>query len=119
MSATTRLATDRPVVCIEQPSFAHELLVAFSALLLMGWLMAAGELTGVKDERDAALADAAHWKQVALTPDAPDHTTRVRLVRDGSGFVCEQFNVRREWERAVAVQCEVLGSLLMVARTTP
>lgn len=114
-----RLATDKPKVCVEQPSFGSELLAGLAVLLLFAWISAAADINVVVGERDQAREMAAYWKRLALEPPTPDANPSVHLVTLDGGFRCQNFNVRREWEAVVAAQCKQLAETLHVARARP
>lgn len=111
-----RLATGTPVVNIVQPGWIQELLIVLSVVLVIAWCVTAVQLTVSKAETKHVAGERDFWQELALTPE---RVPAVRLERDGAGFKCVHFHIRREWEQAVAAQCQVLGSMLITARATP
>lgn len=60
------------------------------------------ELTATASERDT-------WIARAL---ADDPRPTVCVDRDGQRYTCRHFNVRHEWQAAVASECKVLAEML-------
>lgn len=113
VAAKARMAMERPRVCVEQPSWTLELLTLLMLLLMVALLMTLGQLAVSSAERDVAAGERDLWMELAL---AEDTRTAVRLTANGSGYECVHFRVRREWEVAVAAECQVMGALLQMAR---
>jgi hypothetical protein len=115
IKATARLARDRARVCIESPSWTVELLSMFIVTLGIALIVVLGQLAMAKAERDEARGDRDQLRrQAALEEKRPS----VSVDEDGMGFRCKYFNVRREWEVAVAAECQVMGALLHMARAS-
>ncbi len=110
-----RLATGKPIVCIEQPSFVQELLITLVVVQVIAIVTLAGHYLTAVEEATAMRAQAQFWMESAL---APDTAPTIRVDATGDGIRCSSFKVRREWERAVSAKCIELGSLLIQARTT-
>lgn len=119
MSAGARAAIGRPTVYVDFPDWTIELLLclvlALGAALVVTWAKFY-EATRPSTELADARAEAVFWREMAL---APETATSVRLEPLGAGYKCKHFNIRAEWELAVAAECEVLSSLLQMARSTP
>ncbi len=122
-SASSRLATGRAIVCMPLPDWTLEILGSLVVLLGIAVLCTLGKLAMVTAELREARGDidrvsegAAFWQELAL---APDTAPTVRVERDGTGFQCASFNVRREWEAAVTAECRRMGALLLQARAEP
>jgi hypothetical protein len=113
ISALARLATAKQGICHEQPSWTLELLTALCAVLAIALLVVAAELYAAAAERDENAVDRDFWLEAAL---AEDKRTAVIIDINTDRFECRNFNVRREWEVAVAAECQVMGSLLHMAR---
>lgn len=107
-----RLALDEPVVCVEMPDWTTELLSVLVLVIGIFAIVAVAEGEVAIERKRQAEASAERWKARALAIDA---SPTVRIVPDKPGFECLQFNVRREWTRAVAAKCEELGGLLQLA----
>lgn len=103
-------------VCEEQPDWRFELLVTLCAVLAIALLTTLGQMTTLTTERDMAAGERDLWMEIAT---AEDRRPTVRLHRTGNGFDCRHFNIRREWEVAVAAECKVMGELLRLARAAP
>lgn len=116
ISALARLATAKQGVCHEQPSWLLELLTVLCAVLVVALLVVVAELYAAAAQRDENAADRDFWLESAL---AEDKRTAVIVDINSNRFECRNFNVRREWELAVAAECQVMGSLLHLARASP
>lgn len=112
---TARLAIQPQVICQQQPDWRLELTVMAAVLLACGWLFAAGALAQERINSAAIAGDRDYWKTVVASTE---RDPAVRIVAKGNGFKCVNFNVRREWEKAVESQCQALGGLLHMARAT-
>lgn len=110
-----RLATGKPIVCLEYPSFIHELLIALVVVQLIAIVTLAGHYMAADEEAKSMRDQTQFWMEMALSPDT---APTVRVDAAGDGIRCSAFKVRREWERAVSAKCFELGSLLIQARTT-
>lgn len=115
MNAHTNPAA-RVRVCTEMPDWRLEIAIAVCGLCFVG-IPFAVSLMGADHE----LAERERLARVAAEDRlrAVEKTATVRLEVDGLGYRCKQFNIRREWEVAVAAECAVMGSLLQAARATP
>lgn len=114
MRASSRLA---PLfVCAEQPDWRLELLTALCAVLMIATLVVLAQLAVMTAERDVAVGERDLWMRRVVQEN---QRTAVRLDRQGRGYQCTQFNVRREWGGVVAAQCKAMGELLYIARTSP
>lgn len=114
-SRAERLAIGKPRVCIEQPSWTKELLTVGAVVAAVGFSVMAAQAVGHVDDARAARAEAAYWKSRA---HGVDTAPAVRLDPSNLGYRCTHMNVRREWESAVAAECQVMASLLTMARAT-
>lgn len=115
-ASAARLALEPQIVCHEQPDWRVELLITLAAILAIGLLTALGEASASIRRADDAEAVADRWKARA---ERSESTATVRLELEGEGFQCRNFNIRPEWEPAVAKECERLAGLMAVARATP
>lgn len=118
MSATARTAAKRAKVHFEQPSWTLELLTLLCLVLTIGFAATYVELLVEVQRHATARGERDFWRELAVAPET-NPAPSVRLVPQGNGFRCEHFKIRREWEQAVATECEFLASLLTLARTTP
>jgi hypothetical protein len=119
MSPEARTVAARAKVkVVEQPDWTLELLTVLCLLLVIALASTYVQLTLEIERHAAAREERDFWREFAVAPET-NPTATVRLVRAGDGFRCEHFNVRREWELAVAVECKVLAGLLTLARATP
>ncbi len=122
-TAESRLACGKTFVAIEQPDWTMELLTLLALALVIAWCVTAAQATIAIAERDIALRardraveERDTWQQIALEEDK---VPTVRVEPNGVGFRCRLFNVRREWEQAVAAKCQSMGALLQMARAAP
>lgn len=109
-----RLAGERPIVCVEQPSWTVELLALLALLEFAALCMAVGQMRISDKQAEQAGEETTFWMETAL---APETLPTVRIAEEGAGFRCDNFRIRREWERAVAAKCQELGGMLIQART--
>jgi hypothetical protein len=112
VSPVARMCRRRAVVR-HSPGWTVELLGLFVLALGIALLVTMGQLAVAMTETRAAEGEAEFWREFAL---APDTRPRVVLDHDGKRFRCSQFHIQREWELAVAAECEVLGGLLEMAK---
>lgn len=102
VSATARLATAKPFVDHELPSWSLELMGCLLFVMAAIVITALGQLVVVANERTDAHEEAAFWRELALSPDQASQ--------------CSTQNVPPEWRRALAAECDVLADLLKRAR---
>lgn len=110
------MALDPANVCIEQPDWGKELLATLVVAVAFLGVVLIAQFSSDAESLRIARADAARWKARAMQMDT---TPTVRIEPQGVGFRCSHMNVRREWEAAVAAECQILGSLLHMARAAP
>lgn len=111
-----RLALEALRVCREQPDWRLELLTTLVVVLALCVAATLGQLYVQRNVARENLGLAEFWKQRA---ERIQTLPAVQLEPNGSGFRCRAYNVRWEWEAAVASECEKLGRLLTLARATP
>lgn len=109
VSPEERLAGAEPV---EQPGWITDLVAALCFVLMVALAAAAGHIVRLTAELDVMEGERDLWMEFAL---APDPRATVVIERDRTGFRCSNLNVRREWELAVAAECQVMGRLLQMA----
>lgn len=115
LATKARLALERLHICVESPSWTVELLCALVAVLIVACLVTLGLLAeSMTEARETRETLRAVQKAAALEPTAP----MVRLEPRTGRYDCVHFNVRREWEAAVAAECAVMGRLLYLARAS-
>jgi hypothetical protein len=85
-------------------------IVASASAFAMAWIYRAAA-----EERDAAIAQANFWRELALVVETQP---TVRLRPDGVGFECSQFQIPDAWHTAVAAECAVMGGLLQAAKSS-
>lgn len=100
------------VVCEEQPDWRLELLTALCAALAIGFIFLLTNVMTLSEELLATASERDMWIERSLVEDK---RPMVRLEYDGRRFTCRHFNVRHEWQVAVAAECNVLGELLRLA----
>lgn len=111
VSTVARLTRRRAIVA-HRPDWTIEILIGLVVTLGIALLATLGQLAGALNDKREAIEERQFWQEFAL---APDVRARVVLEPDGNEFKCQHFNVRREWESAVAAECAVLGGLLQMA----
>jgi hypothetical protein len=116
VSSLARLASHPAAVSVIQPSWAVELLGVLLLTLALFTFSTLWKLYDALHDAREANEQAELWKEFAL---APETSPTVRVERNGVGFKCSTWNVRQEWERAVAQECDRFGHLLLQARATP
>lgn len=114
VSADGRLAQLKPVVTYDMPSWTLELVLCLVLLMAGAVLWALSQAAVARIERSDAQQEAEFWREFAL---APETRPTVRVTHSGQRFECSSVNVPREWELAIAAECEVFGGLLQAAST--
>lgn len=110
------LALEPQTIQQEQPDWRVELLLVLAGLLALGLVVVLAELLTITRQGDRAAAAADFWKAKSLRGEL---TAAVRLEPDNAGgFTCRQYNIRPEWELAIAAECERLAGLMFIARAT-
>lgn len=120
VTATSRLALEPQLVSHHEPSWSFEILICGALSLALAGLYLLSTLPAFDKAATDSAAAADFWRHRAEAKAVvPEPIAVVRIVRQGEGFACSVHNIRREWELAVAAECQTLGQLLLYARTTP
>jgi hypothetical protein len=113
-------ADDRlqPLMTLEQPGWIADLCAIAAVLTGIGLIVALGYIVQLHAVLDEAQGERDLWMEVAMQPAPAEIGAVVRIEPEGSGFRCSHQQVRREWELAVAAECQVMGALLHMARAS-
>lgn len=117
LTPAARLATARQVVCVEQPDWSRELLLALAALAIViaGGLAALASGLAQLHPGTAERAAVEYWQERA----GSEAVAVIRIERGADGqWRCPAGHVPHGWQRSIDAQCELLAALLPIHRAS-